>query len=190
MIRRKFNSITVTTTITIVFHIRCERRFLIASCALILDSCSATSAMVVSPTLSLTWEPRSSLTLTSRISATRMSASASGTDNPFSHFETVCRAMFNRAANSSCVSPLDFLKAFRFSFSMAWLASFLTAIINCLGRCIKQRKITNTVLDCFFSFLRPAVPPAPGAYAACFAPVLGSAPPTLFAPLPLPRRSK
>ena len=38
--------------------------------------------------------------------------------------------------------------------------------------------------------LRPAVPLSPDAYAACFAPVPGSAPPTPFALSLLPRRSK
>ena len=42
----------------------------------------------------------------------------SGTDNPCSHLETVCRTTFSLTASSCCESPLDFLIALIFSLRM------------------------------------------------------------------------
>ena len=82
----------ITRTITAnimatIFQIRRERRFLIARCSFILDSCSATSLATFSFSI---FEPSNSLTDTSSISARRISVSASGTDRFFSHLEIVC----------------------------------------------------------------------------------------------------
>ena len=51
----------------------------------------------------------------SDISDIDINISASGTDNPCSHFETVCLDTLNSAPSSSCDSPLDFLKEISFS---------------------------------------------------------------------------
>ena len=64
--------------------------------------------------------PRASslLTGTSSVSPRATSISASGTESPRSHLETVCLTTFGLSASSSCDSPFDFLRAWMFSFSM------------------------------------------------------------------------
>ena len=79
---------TITANImATIFQIRRERRFLIASCSFILDSCSATSLATFSFSI---FVPSNSLTDTSNISARRIRVSASGTDKFFSYLEIVC----------------------------------------------------------------------------------------------------
>lgn len=81
---------TITANIMeMIFQIRRDRRFLIASCSFILDNCSATSLVAFSFSI---FSPNNSLTDTSNISARRIKVSASGTDKFFSHLEIVCLA--------------------------------------------------------------------------------------------------
>lgn len=47
------------------------------------------------------------------------SISASGTESPRSHLDTVCLTTFSLSASSSCERPFYFLRAWMFSFSMA-----------------------------------------------------------------------
>ena len=66
---------------------------------------------------SMTVSPSSVLTGASSTSDMEINISESGTDNPCSHFEMVCRTTFSLTASSCCESPLDFLIAFIFSLS-------------------------------------------------------------------------
>ena len=102
-------------TIPTANQIRLTIRAFVANCSFILESCSAISLVFVSV---LIGAPKSVLTSVSNISAILLSKSASGTDKPFSHFDTVWRTTFNRVANSSCVIPRCFLIAFIFSASI------------------------------------------------------------------------
>ena len=74
------------------FHTLFARLFLIASCSLIRESCSAKASGFVSASI---LDPSNRLTGTSKISASFINRSESGTERPFSHFETVCLTTFN-----------------------------------------------------------------------------------------------
>lgn len=84
---RTYTAIMPPTMKAIAFQTLFARLFLIASCSLIRESCSANASGCSSASI---LEPSSRLTGTSKISASFISSSASGTERPFSHFETVC----------------------------------------------------------------------------------------------------
>lgn len=86
--------------------------FLIANCSLIRESCSAKASGFTSVSI---LDPSNRLTGTSKISASFINRSESGTERPFSHFETVCLTTFNRAASSYCVIHFSLRSAFRLS---------------------------------------------------------------------------
>lgn len=109
---RTYTAITPPTMKAIAFRTLLARLFLIASCSLIRESCSAKSSGCSSYSI---LEPSSRLTGTSKISASFISSSESGTERPFSHFETVCLTTFSLAASSSCVIPFFFRSAFKLS---------------------------------------------------------------------------
>ena len=67
--------------------------------------------------------PNNTATVVSRTSAKRTRRSASGTDRPCSHLDTVCRTTWSRDANSSWVIPFCLRRALRFSLNMS-LTSF------------------------------------------------------------------
>ena len=79
----------------IAFQTLFARLFLIASCSLIRESCSANASGCSSASI---LESSSRLTGTSKISASLISSSESGTERPVSHFETVCLTTFSLAA--------------------------------------------------------------------------------------------
>ena len=87
-----YTAIMPPTMKAIAFQTLFARLFLIASCSLIRESCSANASGCSSASI---LEPSSRLTGTSKISASFISSSASGTERPFSHFETVCLTTFS-----------------------------------------------------------------------------------------------
>ena len=87
-----------------------------ASCKFTISSFSEI-AFRSSTLASATVSPSRVLTGVSSTSDREISISESGTDNPCSHFEIVCRTTFNAMASSCCESPLDFLMALMFSLS-------------------------------------------------------------------------
>ena len=93
-----------------------------------------------------TVSPSSVLTGVSSTPPMATSVSASGTESPRSHFETVCLTTFSLGASSSCERPFDFLRAWMFSFSMAdpfsRLAPTLPQCCPQMVRCRKQRVVT------------------------------------------------
>ena len=109
---RTYTAIMPPTMKAIAFQTLFARLFLIASCSLIRESCSANASGCSSASI---LEPSSRLTGTSKISASFISSSVSGTERPFSHFETVCLTTFSLAASSSCVIPFFLRSAFRLS---------------------------------------------------------------------------
>lgn len=92
---RTYTAIMPPTMKAIAFQTLFARLFLIASCSLIRESCSANASGCSSASI---LEPSSRLTGTSKISASFISNSESGTERPFSHFETVCLTTFSLAA--------------------------------------------------------------------------------------------
>ena len=92
---RTYTAIMPPTMNAIAFQTLFARLFLIASCSLIRESCSANASGCSSASI---LEPSSRLTGTSKISASFISNSESGTERPFSHFETVCLTTFSLAA--------------------------------------------------------------------------------------------
>ena len=92
---RTYTAIMPPTMNAIAFQTLFARLFLIASCSLIRESCSANASGCSSASI---LEPSSRLTGTCKISASFISSSASGTERPFSHFETVCLTTFSLAA--------------------------------------------------------------------------------------------
>ena len=106
---RTYTAIMPPTMKAIAFQTLFARLFLIASCSLIRESCSANASGCSSASI---LEPSSRLTGTSKISASFISNSESGTERPFSHFETVCLTTFSLAASSSCVIPFFLRSAF------------------------------------------------------------------------------
>ena len=56
----------------------------------------------------------------SMVEMAEINISASGTDKPDSHFETVCLTTCNLMLNSSCESPLFFLNVFKLSFNIIY----------------------------------------------------------------------
>ena len=99
---RTYTAIMPPTMKAIAFQTLFARLFLIASCSLIRESCSAKASGCSSTSI---LEPSSRLTGTSKLSANFISNSESGTESPFPHFETVCLTTFSLAASSSCVIP-------------------------------------------------------------------------------------
>ena len=91
---RTYTAIMPPTMKAIAFQTLFARLFLIASCSLIRESCSAKASGCSSASI---LEPSSRLTGTSKISASFISGSASGMERPFSHFETVCLTTFSLA---------------------------------------------------------------------------------------------
>ena len=67
-----------------------------------------------------TVSPRRTAAEVSSSAASEISAAASGTDKPFSHFDTVCRTTCSLIASSSCESLFDLRRFLMFSFSMLW----------------------------------------------------------------------
>ena len=119
---RTYTAIMPPTMNAIAFQTLFARLFLIASCSLIRESCSANASGCSSASI---LEPSSRLTGTSKISASFISSSESGTERPFSHFETVCLTTFSLAPalpvwylssyeallgypETSCIPPLHF----------------------------------------------------------------------------------
>ncbi len=94
-----------------------------------------------------TVSPGSVLTGASSALPSATSVSASGTERPRSHLETVCLTTFSLSASSSCDSPFDFLRAWMFSFSMADPFSRpVPTLPQCcpqMVRCRKQRVVTS-----------------------------------------------
>lgn len=86
------------------------------------------------------------LTGVSSTSPMATSISASGTESPRSHLDTVCLTTFSLSASSSCERPFYFLRAWMFSFSMAnpffRLTSTLPQCCPQMVRCRKQRVVT------------------------------------------------
>lgn len=86
------------------------------------------------------------LTGVSSASPMATSISASGTESPRSHLDTVCLTTFSLSASSSCERPFYFLRAWMFSFSMAnpffCLTSTLPQCCPQMVRCRKQRVVT------------------------------------------------
>ena len=74
------------------------------------------------------------------------SISASGTESPRSHFETVCLTTFSLSASSSWDKPFDFLSSRMFSFSIGSPFSLpVPTLPQCypqMVRCHKQRDVT------------------------------------------------
>ena len=74
------------------------------------------------------------------------SISASGTESPRSHLDTVCLTTFSLSASSSCERPFYFLRAWMFSFSTAGPSSRpVPTLPQCclqIARCRKQRVVT------------------------------------------------
>lgn len=93
-----------------------------------------------------TVSPGSVLTGVSSTSPMATSISASGTESPRSHLDTVCLTTFSLSASSSCERPFYFLRAWMFSFSMAnpffRLTSTLPQCCPQIARCRKQRVVT------------------------------------------------
>ena len=113
------NKLTITKAISTpatILQIRRARRFFTASCSAMRASCSAVPPRSASGGTS---GPSRAAEVVSSSSASRISRSASGTDRPFSHLETVCRTTWSRAASSSWERPLAFRRAFKFSASIA-----------------------------------------------------------------------
>lgn len=79
---RTYTAIMPPTMKAIAFQTLFARLFLIASCSLIRESCSAKASGCSSASI---LEPSSRLTGTSKISASFISSSASGTERPLSH---------------------------------------------------------------------------------------------------------
>ena len=92
---RTYTAIMPPTMNAIAFQTLFARLFLIASCSLIRESCSANASGCSSASI---LESSSRLTGTSKISASLISSSESGTERPVSHFETVCLTTFSLAA--------------------------------------------------------------------------------------------
>ena len=88
-----------------------------ANCSLITSSFSAITFKSFS-FFSAISTPRMSLTGVSNSSEILISISASGTDRPDSHFETVCLTTCNLRLNSSWDNPLFFLNVFKLSFNI------------------------------------------------------------------------
>ena len=109
---RTYTAIMPPMMNAIAFQTLFARLFLIASCSLIRESCSAKASGCSSASI---LEPSSRLTGTCKISASFISSSASGTERPFSHFETVCLTTFSLAASSSCVIPFFLRSTFKLS---------------------------------------------------------------------------
>ena len=115
---------------------------LFASCRFITSSFSAMT-FKSSAGASMTVSPNNVLTGVSSASETEISISASGTDSPRSHLDTVCRTTFSLIASSSCESPLAFQMILIFSFRIMSNLLLIVAIILCEpARCRKQRMIT------------------------------------------------
>ena len=94
---------------------RFSRDFLRASCRFITSSFSHIAFSSFASCFA-TFSPSSVLTGVPSTSDKDMSISESGTDNPCSHLDTVCRTTFSLTASSSCESPFAFLlQAFSFS---------------------------------------------------------------------------
>ena len=91
--------------------------FLCANCKFITSS-FAEIAFKSSASAAITFSPSNVLTGVSSTSYMAINISESGTDNPCSHFEMVCRTTFSLIASSCCESPFDFLIAFIFSLSI------------------------------------------------------------------------
>lgn len=93
-----------------------------------------------------TVSPGSVLTGVSSTSPMATSISASGTESPRSHLDTVCLTTFSLSASSSCERPFYFLRAWMFSFGMAnpffRLTSTLPQCCPQIARCRKQRVVT------------------------------------------------
>lgn len=69
------------------------------------------------------------------------SISASGTESPRFHLDTVCLTTFSLSASSSCERPFYFLRAWMFSFSMANPFSRLTSTLpQCCPQMVRYRK--------------------------------------------------
>lgn len=105
-----YTAIIPPTMKAIAFKTLFARLFLIASCSLIRESCSAKASGCSAVSI---FEPSRRLTGTSKISASFISNSESGTERPFSHFETVCLTTFSLVASSSCVIPFLLRSAFK-----------------------------------------------------------------------------
>lgn len=82
------------------------------------------------------------------------SISASGTESPRSHLDTVCLTTFSLSASSSCERPFYFLGAWIFSFSMggSFLSpgSYVTAMLPADGPLL-QATGCNVREDCLIS---------------------------------------
>ena len=117
--------------------------FLCASCPLITSSFAA---IACKPSASIAMAPSPSRVLTGVSSASdrEINKSASGTDSPCSHLETVCRTTFSLTASSCWESPFDFLIAFIVSLSIQDrpFLSVVTTIVSGTARCRKQRLLT------------------------------------------------
>lgn len=117
--------------------------FLCASCKFITSSFSEIAFKVSAP-VSTTASPSSVLTGVSSTSDMEINISESGTDNPCSHLETVCRTTLSLTASSCCESHFDFMIALMFSLSIKdSLLSFSTVIVVEIARCHKQRILTS-----------------------------------------------
>ena len=84
----------------------------------------------------------SSSTGTSRTSAIRSSIWASGTENPFSHLETVCLTTLKFFARCSCESFFAFRNCFNLSLSMSRPPLLPFYIIRANSRRFKQQMLT------------------------------------------------
>lgn len=82
------------------------------------DSNFSEIAFKLSTSASITVSPNSVLTGVSSTSDMEINISESGTDNPCSHLEIVCRTTFRLIASSCWESPFDFLIALIFSLSI------------------------------------------------------------------------
>lgn len=101
-----------------------------------------------------TVSPGSVLTGVSSTSPMATSISASGTESPRSHLDTVCLTTFSLSASSSCERPFYFLRAWIFSFSMggSFLSpgSYVTAMLPADGPLL-QATGCNVREDCLIS---------------------------------------
>ena len=123
--------------------------FLFANCKLITSNfleITFRSSVIDSVTVS----PSNTLTEVSNSSANVINISESGTDKPFSHFDTVCLTMFSLIASSSCDSPFDFLILLRLLLNIIF--SSLILIIQLYiqkSHCHKQHILTSDYLRTF-----------------------------------------
>ena len=121
IVRRHPSKVPVTTC-----QIRRLRLFLSPINTL---SCSSFSATMFLSSEKIAVSPKSCVTDTSKISAIPISDWASGTDNPFSHFEMVCLTTCNLSANSSWDKPFCLRSVLNFHLTCSFLLHFNTIII-------------------------------------------------------------